>query len=366
MLMTMMILKMMILIQMTMAMMSMLMMMMMMMMIMMMVTSISILYYYARSHFGSILEQSIRFGPYIALPTSPRLEINMSGAASSASGMNTPVAKGMPRTSLTPTSGAKIPSPKPTGDEDVDEQRQGEVDLLQEIVDGCMEHREIIVAMHSSFKKKMERITCPSRIIASADESFKAKTLEELWKMYPDWIINYVVCKSGLTQDQVTKSMKSLPNCPLLLFKYHLQLESVPLDGVLAIKAVFWEWSDARGRMVGDRLVKFVSNGGHIDSNCVITFPKACYFFTKGEGIYKTVTHRPTNVTKDISALKIPSEHVYNYNWLDIKTSITPEGLPSIKVLTTFFKTKGEGPRSYGEFKPGGAEWEDGPKSVCR
>jgi len=162
----------------------------------------------------------------------------------------------------------------------MDDKITGENELLQEMMEGCLSNRDIIVAMHSAYKKKIASSSFSRACQAQPDELFKAKDLDQLMRMEPDWVISFVVKKSGLTEEQLTKSMKGLAVTPLLLLKYHLQLDNVPLEGALSIKCVFWDWADERGRSVGNRLNNFLTRGGHIDDNFSITFPRACYQFT--------------------------------------------------------------------------------------
>jgi len=277
----------------------------------------------------------------------------MSGNGAAGS-MSTPNAKGRPGnrgSCLT----AKVPSPKPTGDEELDDKTKGETDLLQEVMDGCLANRSLILHMHSAYRKRKEMLDNANATEADHAERLnsKVKDLASLCRESPEWALVYLVKKSDLAEGEIKLSQKKNPGTILHLLLFHLQLpQNFPLENRLRVRDVLIAWMDGRGVVAGGRLARAKQTYITIDADGHIIFTKASYTYEVKDGFYTKVTHVRTELPVDIAKYKPSTDYDLMEAWLDSKAHFFQDGMPPVK-LVSFFKPK-KGPKAMDALSPDG------------
>ena len=287
--------------------------------------------------------------------------------AASASGAAAVAASSMPggpassaraSISASPIAGEKrsrLPPAPITGDHCKDEIAVNQMEFLQEMVDGCLNHMDHIVPLYSAYKKRKALVEADSATGTTTSERFvNTTTLWQLWKNYPEFVMWWVSTRSDLTVQELGISAKTHPDSPFHLMLAALQVDSsMRLTLELQVREVFVMWANKRSSDQCDRIAQFKGKGGFVGD--VLSWANGAYKVTESEGFMHQLTHNASGAVTDISQYRISKVYKLQNNWSDKKASFELEGNPPIDVKRYF--SKGVGPKAAEPFSAASSDF---------
>lgn len=249
------------------------------------------------------------------------------------------VKKGSGGVSLHPYA-ARLPSVKKTGNTVLDEDTESKIQMLRELVSGCLENLNHVAPLFNKLRERQR--------IGETDDDAPFKNVKMLRDLEKDFLLNFVVTRSDLAVHEVLKALERDPMVVQQLLAFETQIPlTLRWREELWSREVTFRFLADRGDAMGNRLQKFKASGGF--KNGAVQWTLGCYKpnFQGEENRMVSITHVPTQCTVTVANTVVIVKGSVSMidNWSDMDAAFLVPPYPPLKCHSLF--KSGEGPLQF-------------------
>lgn len=194
----------------------------------------------------------------------------MSGASGSVSAAPSPLTTPQKSAPKRSAAALRVPTPKRTGNPQIDDTNDAKRQMLQDLIDHCIQDDDHIIPLHATLGKRL-------RTSKTAGTEGFFPDLTNIYKAGSDFLLDFLEGRGAETQKLITAHSKD-PEA--LKFLVHLETQ-IPFglkpSEALFERAVLLKVMKHYGNEYGNRLQKFITDGGFDSPDGRAKFEKGCY-----------------------------------------------------------------------------------------
>lgn len=230
---------------------------------------------------------------------------------------------------------SRVPTPKKTGNQALDDESDLRRSCLQDIIDACIANPQHNMHLHGALLKRQ-------RVANTEHGEGCFATISTLGRLLQDFSISYLTSHSDMSASEVVEAVRHDSDAIAQLLAYDRQLSaSLRLSEHFINKDFCIRMLQRRSKQMGSRLQKFKASGGIAPTGAINWKVAGSYRLTFTEaGVLSTVTHAPTGDVAEAGAnFLITRDWVMYENWSDSSAYIQKAPRPPYKLMI-FWQSK--------------------------